>query len=480
MNNVKKELRSGIFYTAISKYGNVIISLGITAALARLLSPHEFGLVAIVGVFVSFFNLISDFGIGPAIIQNQKLSKKNLNDIFTFSVYGSLGLTFAFFISAPFISKFYNEISLIKIVRLLSISVLFYSLQMVPKALLRKELEFKKIGIISIISNLFSGSIGILLALKGNGVYALIVQSILAAFITFILSYYYHPSRFLIMFEMESIKKVAMFSINQFSFNLINYFSRNSDNLLIGKFLSSADLGYYDKAYKLMLLPVQKLTHVITPALFPVLARYQDDKEMIFRSYLKLLSILSIIGLPLSIFFYSSAKEIITIMFGDQWLLSIPVFKLLSLTIGLQMMLSSVGAIYQAINRTDLLLVTGIGSSILFLTGIFLGVFLGKSLVAIGWGLIFAFMGSFTINFVVLIKIGLKKSIFPFIKIQLKPLGLTVVLYIVYFLANSFLVKCESIVSISLKLLVFATGLVLVIFLSGEYKIVFKSILNKS
>ena len=130
-------------------------------------------------------------------------------------------------------------------------------------------------------------------------------------------------------------------------FNFINYFSRNADNILIGKFFSSSALGYYDKSYRLMMVPVQNLTHVITPVLMPVLSKFQDDKRMVVDAYSKVTKLLATIGFPLSVFLYFSASEIIYILYGAQWEQSIPIFKLLALTVGIQVVLSSTGSIFK-------------------------------------------------------------------------------------------------------------------------------------
>jgi teichuronic acid exporter len=212
------------------------------------------------------------------------------------------------------------------------------------------------------------------------------------------------------------------FSTFQFLFNFINYFSRNTDNLLIGKFISPMALGYYDKSYQLMMMPVQNLTHVITPVLHPVLSEFQKDKAKIFSTYLKVVKLLATIGFPLSVFLFFSAQEIVYVLYGSQWEQSVPVFKILALVVGVQMVLSSTGSIFQAVNRTDLLFYSGLLSAVFMICGICYGVFVQKNLEAVGYGLILAFVVNFFQVYYMLIKLTLDSSFSKFLKIFSFPL----------------------------------------------------------
>lgn len=436
MASTFKTLGPGIIYSAFARYGGVIISLVIGAILARLLSPEEFGIVALISVYLTFFNLLSDFGLGSAVVHNQTLTSEDIRSIFSFSVILALVLAFLFFISAPIISNFYNKDVLLPVMRYLSLSVLFQSLLAVPQALIQKDLRFKQIGIITLSVQLITGVVSIVLAYIGFSFYALVIQSVLASFISFFVFYWLSPISFNICLNWLSIRKVLRFSSFQFLFNFINYFSRNADNILIAKFMGSSALGFYDKSYRLMLMPVQNLTHVVTPVLLPVLSKYQDDKDYIFQSYLKVVRLLAVVGFPLSVLLYFSASEIIHLLFGSQWGQSVPVFKLLSLTVGIQIVLSSTGAIFQAVNRTDLLFISGLLGSVIMISGISYGIFFGKNLEAIGYGLIVAFAFSFFQGFYFLIVVVFKYSYFKFLKIFVFPIFVSLVIFGFLFFVN--------------------------------------------
>lgn len=474
MTSIRKSFTSGILYTGVAKYSGVIISIVIGAILARLLSPEEFGIVALVTVFVSFFTLLSDFGLGPAVVQNQTLSSADVKSIFSFSILIGLLLSLLFFLSAPLIANFYNEPELVKVSRLLSLAILFHSLQIIPRSLLQKDLKFKQLGIITVVLQLITGAVAIFLAYIGFSYYALVIKSILLGAGFMLVFYILRPIKITWRINFLSIKKIIRFSSFQFMFNFINYFSRNADNILIGKYLGTAPLGYYEKSYRLMLLPVQNLTHVITPVMMPVLSKYQNNKTVIFNTYLKVVKILSLIGFPLSVFLYFSAPEIINIIFGPQWGQSIPVFKILALTVGIQMVLSSTGSIFQAVNRTDLLFISGLLSAVTMVGGIFYGIFVGESLLYVGYGLIIAFSINFFQGFYFLIKKALGNSLLKFLKVFLFPLLIAVILFPVNY-AISFIDIQNHVLSLITKLLSSGVVFSLVYFSSAKNRKFIKS-----
>ena len=438
MTDIRKNIRSGVLYTALSRYSNIVASIFLSAILARLLTPEEFGIVAIVVVFLSFFNLLSSFGIGAAIVQTKTLTDEDNSSIFSFSILFGIVLSTIFFLGAPFIADFYNEPILKNLARLMSLNILLNSLQIVPYALTAKKLKFKEIGIISVVVYVISGLIAIVLAYLGFSYYALVINSIVSALLLFLSYLYLSPVKPSLIIRLNSVKKIIKFSTFQFLFQFINYFAGNTDNLLIGKYFSASALGFYDKAYRLMLMPVQNLTFVITPVLHPVLAKYQDDKKVIYDAYHKVVKLLAIIGFPLSFFLFFNASEIITIIYGPQWGQSIPVFKLLALAVGIQIVLSSTGSIFQATNRADLLFYSGLLSTILVLTGILYGVFIGKSLIAIGYGILIAFSINVFQAFYLLIKIALQHSYVKFLLVFIFPIILAMGVGIVLFFVSQF------------------------------------------
>lgn len=431
MVSLRRSISSGIFYTAVARYSNIIISILITAILARLLNPEEFGVVAIAMVFITFFTYLGDFGIGPAVIQNRNLDRTDIESVFTFSILFGLFLSAAFFFGASLISRFYDEAELISVSRILAVSILFFSMKVVPEALNRKKLLFKETGMLAVAIQLISGTVAVVLALYDFSYYALVIRSVINGFLLLIGNYFLSPITLRFKIRKESMLKIWRFSTYQFMFNFINYFTRNMDNLLIGKFFGAGALGFYDKAYSLMMMPIANLTNVITPVLHPILSGYQNDKSKILSSYVIIFRILATIGFPLSVFLYFSGAEIITIIYGPQWDESIPVFKILTTIIGVQVVMSSAGSIFQTMNRTGLMFISGLISSSLIVAGILYGIFIGKTLDSIAKGIMMAYFMSFFITYLLLIKGVFSASLMRFAVEIVMPLVTTLAVFLV-------------------------------------------------
>lgn len=432
MSSIKKQLISGIGFTAISKYSGMFISLIITAVLSRILSPDDFGIVAVATVIITFFGIICDLGIAPAIVQNKELNKRDINNLFSFSFWLSIMISILFYLSAGLIANYYNSPQLVNICRILSLSLFFNTINVVPNALLYKNKEFKFIAKRTIIVQIITGLVAVISAFNGAGIYALLINPVLSAIIIFTITFRRFPQQILLTSGIVTLKKIFSYSLYQFLFNLINYFSRNLDKLLIGRFMGMSPLGYYEKSYRLMMLPLQNITHVITPVMHPILSDYKDDVNYLEVAYLKIVRIMAFIGFPLSVFLHFTARELMLIIFGNQWLPSVPVFEILALTVGIQIVLSTSGSIFQAAGDTKSLFICGLFSAFTNVTGILIGIFVFKSLNAVAWCILITFSINFIQAYLQMYYVTFKLPIRSFLKLFVSPLLLSLLLFFVY------------------------------------------------
>ena len=427
-NNIKRQLFSGVFYTALAKYSGIIISLVVAGILARLLSPDDFGIVAIATVIIAFFNLFTDMGVSPAIVQHKSLTKEELSDIFSFTVWTGMAISLLFFAASWLIARYYDSKILGTLCQLLSVNLFFASATIVPGALFYRNKEFKYIAVRSFIIQIAGGAGAVTAALCGAGLYALIITPIISSILIFVISYQRYPQRLHFTWGLTALRKIFSYSAYQFLFNVINYFSRNLDKLLIGKHMSMSDLGYYEKSYRLMMLPLQNITQVITPVMHPIFSDFQNDKAKLAASYERIIRILSFIGLPLSVLLFFTAEEVTLIIFGDQWMPSVPVFRILSLSVGIQIILSSSGSIFQAAGDTRSLFVCGVFSSAFNVAGILLGIFHFGTLTAVASCIVV----TFTINFIQcywqMYRVTFRKSAWPFIRQLISPLVISILI----------------------------------------------------
>lgn len=374
-----------------SKYASIALQLLVTAMLSRLLSPADFGLISIVSVFTSFFTLFSDLGIGTAVVQYQDLSDDDCSGLFCFSIILSFLLCGLFIFAAYPISSFYGDERLFSLCIAVCPSLLFSSLNMVPNGLMLKKRRFRVIGIRLITTTALSGLVAIVFAMSGFAYYALALQTVVNQFLIFIWNYLSNPILSLNWHFIKPLKRVYSYSLYQFGFSFINYFSRNMDNLVIGRVFGSVGLGYYDKAYKLTTYPLNSISSVLASVVQPYMASHQDDRNIIFNAWLKITRLLSMVAIYISVIFFTCSGEIIELFYGSQWGSSVPLFSILSVTVYFQMLGNPTGAFFQSLGRTDLMFKAGCVNTCLTMLGLCGGVVCGTlSSVSVGIALAFS------------------------------------------------------------------------------------------
>ena len=332
------------------------------------------------------------------------------------------------------IASFYGgSVELRNVLMILSVNLLANTLNMVPNALLMKEKRFRFAAIRSLAVQMVCGAAAIAAALCGMGIYALTINPVCSSIIIFLVNYSQHPLKPRFSPGMETLQKVFSFSAFQFGFQIINYFSRNLDKLLMGKYMSMDQLGYYDKSYRLMMMPLQNISYVISPVMHPVLAQIQDDKERIAAGYLKIVRLLAFIGFPLTVMMFFMAEDLVLFFFGPQWGPSVPAFKILSLTVGVQIISSSSGAVFQAADATRRLFQCGLFSAVTNITAICVGIFASGSVETVAACLSISFLINFIQCYHSMFKLTLKTGWAEFWKTLASPAVLAGILCLVLF-----------------------------------------------
>lgn len=461
----------------IAKYSNVLVQIIINSILARILSPDDYGIVAIITVFITFFAMLSDMGIGPAIIQYKDLKREEISDIFIFTFFSGIIVALAFIIFSYPLSKFYNNKVYIYLGYILSISILFNVLNIVPNALLLKKKEFKSLGIRTVVINIIVGLITIILGLNNFKYYALAINSVLVSILTFVSNTYHVKLSIYIKFNLESLRKIREFSSYQLGFNFVNYFSRNLDNLLIGKVLGQSALGYYDKSYRLMLYPVQNMTSIITPILHPILSEYQNERQIIYEQYFKIVKILSLIGIFAGTFCYFSSKEIVLIMFGEKWLNSVSSFKILSISIWPQMINGIAGSIFQATGEVKRLFKTGIINTVITVVAIILGVYF-NTIEYVAIAVVVSFMLNLLIAFYFIVIKIFNRKVKDIFRLLFSSIIISAFIIILYNIIFEYIIINNTILSALVKFVVILAIYVVGLLATGEIKML-KSVISK-
>ena len=453
MSSTKKELASGVLYTSLAKYSSMAVQLVVTAILARLLTPADYGVIAIATVFIVFFNLLSDIGIGPAIIQFKELDRHDLSHIFSFTAYVGVVMFVAFFCCSWLIADYYNNSTLIPVCQLLSAVIFIHCLNIVPQNLQYKNKRFRYTAAVMLIANVLTGIIAIVLALLGFGVFTLVIQQISSVALIFL--FFYSQEKLPLKWKIDSkpLKRIFSFSAYQFLFNVINYFSRNLDKLLIGRYIGVAPLGQYEKSYRLMLLPLQNISFAISPVIQPIFSNFQNNLFELADKYKKLFELLCYVGFPLSILLFYSSKELILLFFGNQWHDAIFPFKIMALTVGLQILNGTTGAIYQSANATKFLFIGGCITAFLMVSAFLIAIFGWHTINAVAVCFSIAQLLNSIIVYIMLFKI-LRYPLTRIIRVMVIPIIITFIIGVALYLVVPFCDNLSLILSLVIKCLI--------------------------
>lgn len=471
MPSIKHELINGVIWTAIGKYSGMAVSLIVSAILARLLSPEEFGIIAIANVIIWFFAMFASMGIGPAIIQRKDLSQKDVNCIFTFTIIVGLFLGGIVYACSWIVADFYKNEQLIPVTQILALNLFLSTTNMVPSSLMAKNKRFKEGAIISFSLNVLTGIISVIAAYKGAGVYALLISPVLTPIGTYFYNQHFYKTRVVFHFSLEPIKRIFSYSFYQFLFEFVNYFSRNLDKLIIGKYMNMVDLGYYEKSYRLMQLPLQNITSVINPVLQPIFSTFQDDPSTIGNKYNKIIRFVSTISFPITTILNICGYEIIHLFYGGNWDTAVPVFKILSLAVALQMILSTSGAIFMASNNTKAQFWVGIRNTLTTIIGFFIAALVYGTIEAMAWAWVITLFVNFICTYYIMYKLVLKISIIPMLKEMLHPFINCLILFLCGVIMAKFLIIDNILVLVVVKSIILILIGLVYIQLSKQYNL---------
>lgn len=307
----------------------VIQFLGIIT-LARVLSPSDFGLVGMVTVLIQFINFFRDFGLTKATIQRALITREEISNLFWINTGISLFVSILLFGSASLIAKFYGRVELNQIVWVLSGGIVIEGLIMQHRALMVRCMEFRKLASCDVIAQLASFIVALILAFRGAGYWALVFMPITSSVCRLIFILY--ATRWVPSMAKQSVetRSYVKFGGNLFGYNLLNYFLRNADNILVGRYLGADVLGMYSYAYRLLMLPIQQLNGPLLNVMLPTFSQLQQQPDRFSIVYYKTLSMIVSITFPLIGLSYAVAPIAFTVILGEKWIESAYLFQILT------------------------------------------------------------------------------------------------------------------------------------------------------
>jgi PST family polysaccharide transporter len=389
MKSAPQLVSTGVTWSLLSqlvKLGSQLVGM---IVLARLLPMSDFGLISMASVFTGFALLFRDFGSSATVIQRHELTPQILDSVFLFNIIVGFFLALVLALFTPVAVWFFSEPRLYGVLWLLVLVFPVGALSLVHQALMERGSDFKSVAIIESLATLLGLASAVGGAWFGWGVYSLVTQTLVSACFTTTCLWFFSQWRPGVKGSLIEIKGLWKFAGNFVGFNVFNYFARNADNMLIGRFLGASDLGIYSMAYRLMTLPIQITSGVVGRALFPVLSRMQNDPDRLAEAYLRTVTAGTLVNAPLLMGFFVLRESFIKVVMGSQWMPVADLLKWLIPIALLQSLGTTVGYLYLAMGRTDVMLKWGIFGGTTIVIGFYLGLQWGLQGLVIGYAVVY-------------------------------------------------------------------------------------------
>jgi O-antigen/teichoic acid export membrane protein len=372
--NLTGKAATGAGWSGAAMAARQLLSLGAVAILARKLGPGAYGLMAMASTVIVFLVNFRDLGTAAAIIQRPTVSQELLSTLFWTNLGLGMALSILVILGAGSAAAFFHEPQLTPVLRVLAGSFVFMSAGIVQNALLSRQMKFKLTSLADFVSTVAGYSVSLPMAIYGYGVWSLVFANLVSTLILTIMYWILSGWRPTITFRFSELREVAGFSLNLAGFVLVNYFARNADNMIVGRFLGKEPLGYYQLAYTLMMYPIQNVTSILSDVTLPAFSRIQDDNRRFADAYVRSCSLIALITFPLIAGLGVVVQPFALAVLSSKWAAVIPIFQILAPVGMFQSVQSTTGSIYVAKGRTDWMFRWGIVSTVLYVAAFLIGV----------------------------------------------------------------------------------------------------------
>ena len=326
---LKEKTAKGLFWGGLNTGIQQILNVVFGMFLARLLSPGDYGLVGMLGVFMGIATVLFDSGFGLALINRKEVKHDDYNSVFWFSFLVGVICYVVLFFSAPLIADFFGHIELIDLSRVLFLWFLIGSTSVAPSAMLMKKMMFKERAKVDICAMIFSGVVGVVLAIKGFAYWGIVIQTVANSLVGTVLRWYYvswHPT---LTFKIAPLKEMYVFGIKVFLTNVFSQINANIFSILLGRFYKPEQVGYYTQGNKWMNMGYSFVWNMIGGVSLPVLTEVVADVKRQQNVFRKMLRFVSFISFPSMLGLALVAQELIVIGVSDKWLPCVPIMQLL-------------------------------------------------------------------------------------------------------------------------------------------------------
>lgn len=313
-----------MFWVGLGQIWNYVVGFVISLILARLLVPQEFGVVAIIGVFIALFSVFIDSGFSMALIQKKDLQPEDCSSVFFLNLFIAVLLYIGLFLAAPWLAEFYKKGILTPCIRVTALTMIISSLGLVQGAMIYRAMQFQINFRISLISLSVSGIVGVVMAFKGFGVWALVTQTLLKSIIGTVFLWIWGSWRPIMVVDFKRLKSLFQFGSKLFFSGILECIYHNLYPMFFGKLFNLSTLAFYNRGERLPCLGMGIINGTIGSVLFPTLTGIQDDREQMHRVVKKFLNTIMFLVIPAMTLLFVVAEPLTILLFKEKWLPSVP------------------------------------------------------------------------------------------------------------------------------------------------------------
>ena len=383
-HHIKKNLMSSFFWKFLERTGTQGIQFVVQIILARLLTPEQFGSIAIVLVFINLAQVFVQSGFSTALIQKKNADEKDFSSIFFLSIFIASIVYIIIFLVAPYIGAFYDDRILVPILRILALTLFTGAFNSIQNAYISRKMLFKQLFKSSLVAAFISGVCGIILAYQGAGIWALVVQQLVNQIIISIVLWYTVQWRPQLTFSVTRIKSLFSFGWKLLVSGFLDVFYRELRTLIIGRLYAPATLGYYNRGEQFPKLIVTNIDGTIQSVMLPTLSAHQDDKNRVKDMMRRAISTSSFFVFPLMMGLAVISEPFITLVLTEKWLSAVPFLQIFCVSYALMPIHSANLQAINAMGRSDIFLRLEIIKKILGIVILLISLPFGVYAIAIG------------------------------------------------------------------------------------------------
>ncbi|HEU4562158.1 MAG TPA: lipopolysaccharide biosynthesis protein [Longimicrobium sp.] len=356
----------GVRWSYLSALANVVLQIGLASVMARLVGPQAYGLVAVGTVALRFASYFSDLGIGSALVQKRELERAEIRAAFASSL-GVGALMYALtFLAAPLAAAFFRMPDLTAVLRVLGLTVLVGAVGSTAQNLLRREMRFRALAVIDLVSFAVGyGVVGIGLALRGAGVWALVGSALTQAVLGRVLCFAAVRHPLALSFRWSTVRPLYAFGSRVSLLGLMEFVGVNLDTLVIGRWAGPVALGFYNRGNMLAALPMMQFTDAVARVLLPTFGRLQDERERLRGGYLVSIALIASVVIPLACGLAAASRELVLVVLGPSWIVAAGVMPFLAVAVCMEMLARFGAVLLEATARLNLKLAIQAGYMVL-------------------------------------------------------------------------------------------------------------------